>query len=273
MLTAHLGALEFLPDDRQAVLDPGLDRQGGPGRLPVPDLARRPACEPARPDLDLARDCGQRHADARPGRRPAHLGDPGRASHPAPGAVAPARPRRNRASSAAASCSASRSPRPCATCTGATARRPSPGLCGTSASCWRRRTGTPRNGPPTASGEARSRRSPRGIPTAPTPSATASRLTPRRELRALALPSEIMRLENLHGYLKFPGPFPVASIRLKYVARGPPPPSGSCRARRMRRRCHPSLGYRVGRCPSRSPGSRRGRGGGRPPAGYAFLAG
>ena len=45
-------------------------------------------------------------------------------------------------------------------------------------------------------------------------------LTPRRELRALALPSEIMRLENLHGYLKFPGPFPVASIRLKYVARG-----------------------------------------------------
>ena len=44
-------------------------------------------------------------------------------------------------------------------------------------------------------------------------------LTPKRELRALALPSEIMRLENLHGYLKFPGPFPVASIRLKYVAR------------------------------------------------------
>ena len=44
-------------------------------------------------------------------------------------------------------------------------------------------------------------------------------LTPRRELRALALPSEIMRLPNLHGYLKFPGPFPAASIRLKYVAR------------------------------------------------------
>ena len=44
-------------------------------------------------------------------------------------------------------------------------------------------------------------------------------LTPRRELRALALPSEIMRLENLSGYLKFPGPFPVASIELKYVAR------------------------------------------------------
>ena len=44
-------------------------------------------------------------------------------------------------------------------------------------------------------------------------------LTPRRELRALALPSEIMRLANLEGYLKFPGPFPVASIRLKYVRR------------------------------------------------------
>ena len=46
-------------------------------------------------------------------------------------------------------------------------------------------------------------------------------LTPRRELRALALPSEIMRLPNLHGYLKFPGPFPVASIKLKYVKRRP----------------------------------------------------
>ena len=44
-------------------------------------------------------------------------------------------------------------------------------------------------------------------------------LTPRRELRALALPSEIMRLPNLEGYLKFPGPFPVASIRLRYVSR------------------------------------------------------
>ena len=44
-------------------------------------------------------------------------------------------------------------------------------------------------------------------------------LTPRRELRSLALPSEIMRLENLHGYLKFPGPWPVASIALDYVKR------------------------------------------------------
>ena len=44
-------------------------------------------------------------------------------------------------------------------------------------------------------------------------------LTPRRELRALALASEIMRLPNLESYLKFPGPFPVASIRLEYVSR------------------------------------------------------
>ena len=52
-------------------------------------------------------------------------------------------------------------------------------------------------------------------------------LTPRRELRALALPSEIMRLPNLSGYLKFPGPFPVASIKLKYVKR--PPAAGTVR--------------------------------------------
>ena len=44
-------------------------------------------------------------------------------------------------------------------------------------------------------------------------------LTPRRELRALALPADIMRLPNLHGYLKFPGPYPVASIRLRPAGR------------------------------------------------------
>ncbi len=44
-------------------------------------------------------------------------------------------------------------------------------------------------------------------------------LTPRRELRALALPADIMRLPNLHGFLKFPGPYPVASIRLRPVDR------------------------------------------------------
>ena len=44
-------------------------------------------------------------------------------------------------------------------------------------------------------------------------------LTPKRELRALALASEIMRLRNLNGYLRFPGPLPVARIRLEYSNR------------------------------------------------------
>ncbi|MCY4478593.1 MAG: type IV secretion system DNA-binding domain-containing protein [Rhodospirillales bacterium] len=44
-------------------------------------------------------------------------------------------------------------------------------------------------------------------------------LTPKREVQALALPSEIMRLPNLNGYLKLPGPFPVARIELEYVKR------------------------------------------------------
>ena len=35
----------------------------------------------------------------------------------------------------------------------------------------------------------------------------------------MALPSEIMRLQNLRGYLKFPGPWPVARIGLDYVHR------------------------------------------------------
>ena len=44
-------------------------------------------------------------------------------------------------------------------------------------------------------------------------------LTPKRELQSLALPSEITRLPNLTGYLKFPGPYPVARIGLQYVKR------------------------------------------------------
>ena len=44
-------------------------------------------------------------------------------------------------------------------------------------------------------------------------------LTPKRELQSLALPSEITRLPNLTGYLKLPGPFPVARIELDYVKR------------------------------------------------------
>ena len=44
-------------------------------------------------------------------------------------------------------------------------------------------------------------------------------LTPRRELRPLALASEIMQLPSLHGWLRFPGPLPVARIALDYVSR------------------------------------------------------
>ncbi|MDE0006242.1 MAG: type IV secretion system DNA-binding domain-containing protein [Rhodospirillaceae bacterium] len=44
-------------------------------------------------------------------------------------------------------------------------------------------------------------------------------LTPRREVRPVVLPSQIMRLENLEGYLKLRGQYPVARIKLKYVKR------------------------------------------------------
>ena len=69
-------------------------------------------------------------------------------------------------------------------------------------------------------------------------------LTPNRELQALALPSEIMRLPNLNGYLKLPGPYPVARIELEYVKRGTVAPwfwnrtraSGSRRSKASNRR-------------------------------------
>ena len=44
-------------------------------------------------------------------------------------------------------------------------------------------------------------------------------LSARRDLRPLVLPAEVARLENLSGYLKFPGAWPVARIRLRYRAR------------------------------------------------------
>ena len=44
-------------------------------------------------------------------------------------------------------------------------------------------------------------------------------LSARRDLRSLVLPAEVSRLENLSGYVKFPGAWPVARIRLKYRAR------------------------------------------------------
>ena len=53
----------------------------------------------------------------------------------------------------------------------------------------------------------------------PSPSRDGMSFTPRREIRALALASEIMRLPNLHGYLKFPGPYPAATIELDFADR------------------------------------------------------
>ena len=44
-------------------------------------------------------------------------------------------------------------------------------------------------------------------------------LSARRDLRSLILPAEVARLENLSGYLKFPGAWPVARIQLKYRPR------------------------------------------------------
>ena len=41
----------------------------------------------------------------------------------------------------------------------------------------------------------------------------------RRALRPLVLPAEIARLDSLAGYLKFPGAWPVARIRLRYKQR------------------------------------------------------
>ena len=44
-------------------------------------------------------------------------------------------------------------------------------------------------------------------------------LNTRQDLRSLVLPAEVARLENLSGYLKFPGAWPVARITLKYRER------------------------------------------------------
>ena len=41
----------------------------------------------------------------------------------------------------------------------------------------------------------------------------------RRALRPLVLPAEVARLDSLSGYLKFPGAWPVARIRLRYKQR------------------------------------------------------
>ena len=63
-------------------------------------------------------------------------------------------------------------------------------------------------------------------------------LSTRRDLRPLVLPAEVARLRNLSGYIKFPGAWPVARIRLKYRARRKAAkrfePRGEGRATRIR---------------------------------------
>ena len=80
-------------------------------------------------------------------------------------------------------------------------------------------------------------------------------LTPKRELRPLALASEIMQLQSLHGWLRFPGPLPVAPIRNPRGSR----PGADRRARRpslwMQRRR--SAGGTGPKKPRPAPASRR----------------
>ena len=73
-------------------------------------------------------------------------------------------------------------------------------------------------------------------------------LSTRRDVRPLVLPAEVARLQNLCGYLKFPGPWPVARIRLRYRARPP-----------MARRFEPRGGSRKRRRRAAGPGKGGGR--------------
>ena len=90
-------------------------------------------------------------------------------------------------------------------------------------------------------------------------------LTPRRELRPLALASEIMQLPALHGYLRFPGPLPAARIELEYVAREKaaerfvPRRDAPGRGRRTTRSTA-ARGRAVGTMDRREPGRTRDRG-------------
>ena len=97
MLTAHLGALEFLPDEGKPFsIRDWIGKEDGAGeRGSFLFLTSRGDQHASLRGLisDLARDRGQRDADARPGRRPAHLGHPRRAADAPPGAVIAARPR------------------------------------------------------------------------------------------------------------------------------------------------------------------------------------
>ena len=84
MLTANIGAMEVLADSGTPFSIREWVSGGVRQRVPVPDVPRRPAREPAGADLHVARDRGQLDAVPGTGRRQKNLGDPGRAAHAAP---------------------------------------------------------------------------------------------------------------------------------------------------------------------------------------------
>ena len=202
---------------REALLDPRVDIRRGARRVPVPDLAGRPACEPARSDLDLARDRGQRHADAGPGRRRRIwvILDELPTLHQVPSLQPGLAESRQFGGCFVLGVQVASALRDLYGRNGAETIS---GLCGT-----RVVLAAPDRDTAQWSADSLGRSEIEEVAEGYTYGANTIRdgvsLTPRRELRALALPSEIMRLANLEGYLKFPGPFPVATIRLKYVAR------------------------------------------------------
>ena len=217
MLTANVSALEFLPDEGEPFSIRQWVSGDDEGRVPVPDLARRPACEPPRADLDVARDRGQRDALARPGRRAAHLGHPRRAAdlHQVPSLQPGLAESRQFGGCFVLGVQVAAALRDLYGRNGAETIS---GLCGT-----RVVLAAPDRDTAQWSADSLGRSEIEEVSENVSYGANTIRdgvsLTPRRELRALALPADIMRLPNLHGYLKFPGPYPVASIRLRPVAR------------------------------------------------------
>ena len=173
MLTAHLGSLEFLPDEGKPFsIRDWIGKEDKDGFLFLTSRGDQHASLrglistwleiAVNAMLTLAQDDGRRIwviLDELPTLHQVPSLQPGLAES---------------ASSAAVSCSASRSPRRCATSMGGTAPRRSRASAAP-AWCWPRPTGTRRSGRPTASGAARSRRWRKAIPTGPTRSATASR--------------------------------------------------------------------------------------------------
>ena len=223
MLTANIGAMEVLADSgrpfsiRDWIGGRTRRRLAPCQRVPVLHIPGRPAREPEGPDLDLAGDRGELDAVAFPGRRAPHLGDPRRVAHPAPGAEP------------AAGLAESRQFGGCFVLGvqvasalrdlyGRNGAETISGLCGTRVVFAAPDRDTAQWSADSL-GRSEVQEFAEGVSYGADPYRDGVTLTPKRELQALALPSEIMRLPNLNGYLKLPGPYPVASIELSYVKR------------------------------------------------------